>query len=282
MLYQEYRVVLCSDLHCTHVSPMYDLDYRDRMRLWVETIKREHAEYPIDLLLILGDISLDYWSVRDLGTFLAEGHSSSCEFVRDYLSEVPTEIPVLMIPGNHEPYSAENWKKYTGFDRSGHFALGKNLFILLDNYAGNLDPKTQEDGVYSVTRVEEIERLMAQYPEHDVYLCAHYFDVDNETESFRALLREHNRIKCLFAGHTHVSSVIKLGAEWGNKAICQTGHYSNSADRTNSLADFWGFRELLIKDRGASTKYVTAENHVTLDGRYFDIERREIYGLELK
>ena len=282
MLNQEYRIVLCSDLHCTHVSPMYDIDYRDRMRLWVETVKREHASHPIDLLLILGDVSLDYWSVRDLGTFLAEGHSSSFEFVRDYLSEVPKEIPTLMIPGNHEPYSAENWKKLTGFDRTGHFALGKNLFILLDNYAGSLDPKTQEDGVYSVSNVEEIKRLMAQYPEHDVYLCAHYFDIDNESDSFRTLLRENDRIKCLFAGHTHVSSVIKLGAEWGNKAICQTGHYSNSADRTNSLADFWGFRELLIRNDGISTKYVIAENHVNLDGRYFDIERREINALVLK
>ncbi len=232
--------------------------------------------------MILGDVSLDYWSVRDLGTFLAEGHSSSYEFVCDYLSAVPAEISVLMIPGNHEPYSAEDWKKLTGFDRTGHFVLGKNLFILLDNYAGNLDPQKQEDGVYSVSNVDEIKILMAQYLEHDVYLCAHYFDIDNESESFRTLLRENDRVKCLFAGHTHVSSVIKLGAKWGNKAICQTGHYSNSADRTNSLADFWGFRELLIKDDGASTKYVIAENHVALDGRHFDIERRAINALELK
>lgn len=263
------RVIISSDIHCTHLQSWYGANYLKRMQHWVDTVKKEHAETPIDLLVINGDISLDYWVSG--GSVINQDRSTSETFVKNYLSQLPKDIPVFIIPGNHEQYSDEDWLKITGNHRQGHLAIGGRLFLFLDTFGGKLDPTTHHDGVYTRADVDYINETMAAYPDHDVYLIAHYFNPTGETPTFKKLVKENDRIKGLFSGHTHKTAIIELGEAWGNKTIAQTGNFAYFKDTAKE--SFWGFRELVISDTDAYSQYIIAESTATIDGVKTSFER---------
>jgi len=171
---------------------------------------------------------------------------------------------VFVMPGNHEQYSDEDWLALTGNHRQGAMTLGGRLFLFLDNFAGDLDPKNNHDGVYTQTDVSYIEEMMAKYPSQDVYLIAHYFDTNAESAAFKKLVAENDRVKALFAGHTHKSAVVEIGSAWGFKPIAQTGNFAYFKD--SAKESFWGFRELVITDENAYSQYIIAESEATVDG----------------
>lgn len=265
----ELRVVLSSDIHYTPLQTWYGTNYKLRIQHWVDTVKKEHAENPIDLLIINGDISLDFWV--NGGSYLNKKLSTATSFVKDYVSQLPDEIAVFILPGNHEQYADEDWLTITGNHRQGHLLLGGRLFIFLDTFGGDLDPDYHHDGTYTGADVAYIEGLMAEHPDADVYLVAHHFDTDKETPAFRALVKNSDRIKGLFSGHTHKSAVIELGATWGNKTIAQTGNFAYFKD--SAKESFWGFRELIINDENAYSQYIIAESTAKVDGEKIEFER---------
>ena len=258
----DLRVLISSDIHCTDLLEWYGVDYRTRMQHWINSVLIEHTIQPIDLLIINGDISLDYWI--NGGSVLDKGEGTASIFINEYLPKLPEEISVFILPGNHEQYSDEDWFSLTGNHRQGYMEVGGRLFVFLDNFAGKLDPDHHHDGVYTPTDVAYIQDLMAQYPEHDVYLIAHYFDTNSESIAFQKLVAENDRIKALFAGHTHQSGVITLGEAWGNKTIAQTGNFAYFKD--SAKQSFWGFRELVITEEDAYSQYIIAESEATVDG----------------
>ena len=259
---KDLRVLLSSDIHCTDLLEWYGVGFRTRMQHWVDTVLAEHAAQPIDLLVINGDISLDYWI--NGGSVISKGQGTAGIFVKEYLSQLPDEIAVFILPGNHEQYSDEDWLALTGNHRQGYMEVGGRLFIFLDNFAGNLDPKEHHDGVYTKADVSYITSLMEEYPLHDVYLVAHYFDTAAESSEFKKLVKENDRIKALFAGHTHQSAVIETGSSWGNKPIAQTGNFAYFKD--SAKQSFWGYRELVITEENAYSQYIIAESEATVDG----------------
>ena len=259
---KELRVLISSDVHCTDLQTWYGVNYRTRMQHWVDSVLKEHKENPFDLVVINGDISLDYWI--NGGRVIDRGSGTSKVFIDQYLSQLPDDLPVFVIPGNHEQYSDEDWFALTGNHRQGYMTLGGRLFIFLDNFAGNLDPTTHHDGVYTRANVNYIKELMDAHPDSDVYLIAHYFNTDAETPMFRKLIKENDRIKGLFAGHTHKSAVVELDATWGNKTIAQTGNFAYFKDTAKE--SFWGFRELVITDTDAYSQYVIVDSTATVDG----------------
>ena len=266
---KELRVLISSDIHCTTLQTWYGTSYRKRMQHWVDTVLKEHQEKPFDLVVINGDISLDYWI--NGGSVISRDLSTSKIFIDDYLSQLPEELPVFVIPGNHEQYSDEDWFEITGNHRKGYLEVGGTLFVFLDNFSGNLDPTVHHDGVYTRTDVAFIEEAMAAHPDSDVYLIAHHFNTDSEGVAFRKLLKENDRIKGLFAGHTHKTAIIELGAAWGNKTIAQTGNFAYFKD--SAKESFWGFRELVITDTDAYSQYIIAESEAIVDGVKTKFER---------
>lgn len=265
------RVVLSSDIHCTNLQQWYSTDYRARMQLWVNAVLKEHEETPIDLLIINGDISLDYWISGGSVVTYGKDKATAKLFINKYLSQLPEEIPVFILPGNHEQYSNEDWLALTGNNRQGYMYVGNTLFVCLDTFGGELDPDYNHDGVYTGVDVDYVKGLMETYPECDVYLVAHYFDTDKESAAFRKLLKDNDRIKGLFAGHTHKTAVIELGAAYGNKTIAQTGNFAYFKD--SAKESFWGFRELVITDTDAYSQYIIAESKATVDGEKMTFER---------
>jgi hypothetical protein len=271
----DFRVVITSDVHCTHLVEWYGVPYQQRMQHWVDALTEEHEKTPIDLLIIAGDVSLDHWVFGEGGSWLSEGYSSSDEFYVDYVYQLPHDIPVIMMPGNHEQYSGEQWEEIAENERQEYYVLGNNLFLMLDTFRGELDPDYHHDGVYVGVYMKYIHEILKEHGDKDIWLISHYFDMEKESEAFKKFLRENPNVMGLFQGHTHECSIIDLGAEYNYLNIAQTGHFSYT-NEPNKVANFWGFRDLIITEDGARSEYVVVESEAVIDGKTIHIERQTV------
>lgn len=245
------RVLLTSDIHCTFVNKWYGLSNEERMQHWVDSVLAEHEKDPFDLIIFPGDLSLDFWDGN--GTYEKYKKSTTQQFIQTYVSKLPADIPKLYIPGNHEAFTNEKWKEITGFDRQFSYLLDNNLFICLDTFGpGN---QTQ----YTPVDVNFVKSEMEKYPDAHVYLVAHAFYENKESEEFKKLLKD-NRIVGLFQGHTHISDLIVLSDKCANKILAQSGHFSFSEAR-DALQDFWGFRDIVITDEYAISSYYQVKSY---------------------
>ena len=263
-----HRFLFASDIHLCHID-WYGVPTEERMERFVRHVREEYEKDPFEALFLLGDYSLDHWKWNIKGSWLTEGKSNTRRFAEQYVSRLKElGIPVVMIAGNHEQYGEALWTEMTGHHRRDHLPAGSLLFIFCDTFGADLDPTEHSDGTYCGADVDFIRGLMAQYPQKKVVLCAHHFAPERESEAFRTLVREDERILCLFGGHVHRSSVVELGEDWGGKVLLYTGNYSyNSGKEADAESSLWGFRDLIFDGNGFSSRYITPENDVVLDGR---------------
>lgn len=257
----DYRILLTSDIHCTDLEEWYGVSDEVRIQHWVDEILAEHERHPFDLILINGDISLDYHAEK---TPFDKGYSTSLVFVKMYLSQLPKDVPVLVTAGNHEQFPHETWEKITGCKRQCHAVLGNNTFIMLDNYCAALSKQYDSTDAYVPADMAYITSLMAQYPKNNVWLLSHYFDMEEESEAFRRLVKEDDRVKGLFMGHTHEHQLIPLGEAYGGKVIAQTGNFSYTMSGAAN-GGFWGFRDLIIDGNRAESRYIMVDSDCVLD-----------------
>lgn len=252
------RILLISDVHNCH-KDWYGVTNAERMERFIKHLHEEHARAPYEMILFLGDYSLDFWEWDELGCYVDHQESRTREFVEKYLSRLPA--PWYMVAGNHEQYGEEKWREITGCSRQSAVTVGDWLFILLDSFGANLDPGFHSDGTFTPIDVPFVRAQMEKYPDHRVVLCSHHFDWDRETADGRTLLQD-ERIVCLFSGHVHRSRIVDCGC----KKLCWTGNYSYSGER-NPLDCPWGFREAVLTGASLVTRYITPENEIELDGK---------------
>lgn len=257
----KYRVLLTSDIHCTDLEDWYGIRDEVRMQRWLEDVLAEHARHPFDLILIPGDISLDYHAEK---TPFEKGYSTAYLFMKMYASRLPAGVPVLTGAGNHEQFPDAVWQKITGNPRQCHGVVGNHTFIMLDGFREALKTTYDSSDVYSPMDVAYIRELLGRYPENHVWLISHYFDLERESDAFRKLVAEEPRIKGLFMGHTHEHQLIPMGPEWGDKIIAQTGNYSYTMSGAAN-GGFWGFRDLVIEDDKAVSSYIMTGSDVILE-----------------
>lgn len=257
----KYRVLLTSDIHCTDLEDWYGIPNEERMERWLADVLAEHARQPFDLILVNGDISLDYHAER---TPFDKGYSTGYVFMKMYASRLPAGVPVLATAGNHEQFPDAVWQKITGNPRQCYGVLGNHTFIMLDSFREDLKTTYDSSDKYSPADVGYIKALMEQYPDHHVWLISHYFDMGRESEEFKTLVAEDDRIKGLFMGHTHEHQLIPLGAAYKDKLIAQTGNYSYTMSGAAN-GGFWGFRDLVIDDTKAVSSYIMVDSDVILD-----------------
>ena len=279
------RVLLTSDIHyCT--SAYYGVAGKDRLQLWVDSVNAEHKREPLDFIIVVGDMSLDhfYSNGNIAGSYMGTNKVSYTEkFIKEYVSQLPSDVPKFFVPGNHEQYSNAQWKSITGNDRQGSYRLEGNLFIMLDNYNSHLEPYATENSVYTPSDMEFIQSEMAKYPDDKVWLVSHYFQAGSESEAFKQLVKENDRIMGLFGGHDHMGDV-KSTTAWGTKPYSMCGTFALSGTVTAehsagqpqkfgyeaktltdaqqesldlTLANFWGFRELKITPETAESNYIS-------------------------
>lgn len=257
----ETRILLASDLHDCHID-WYGVPTQQRLHRLMEQLRDSCAQNPAAYALLLGDYSLDFWQWDIGGSWLREGVSNTAHFKQHYAALLP--CPYAMIPGNHEQYAEADFRRFTGFKRQSTVAVGGAVFLLLDTYAGDLNPSEHSDGTYTPVDVDAVRAELDRYPGKPCFLCAHAFDLEREGAAFQELVRD-ERIVALFQGHTHLSACIPLGPAYGNKVIVQTGHYSYSGEKDPRRC-FWGWRELRLRPGHAESWYYTPENEAVLDG----------------
>ena len=259
------RFLIASDIHWCHID-WYGVKNDDRMQLFVKHVKEEYEKDPFEALLLLGDYSLDHWKWNVQGCWLKEGRSNTrlfCDRVLAPLKELG--VPMAVIAGNHEQYGRRLWQAITGgFKRQDVLVTDDVLFILPDTFGADLDPTEHSDGTYCGTDVKFVRAQMEKYPDKKVVLCAHHFEPGRESEAFKKLVREDDRILCLFGGHVHRSLVVELGEEWGNKALLYTGNYSYNGGKQPPTESMWGFRDLILTDGELHSRYITPANTIVV------------------
>ncbi len=260
------RLVLMSDLHDCHID-WYGVPTAERMERLVRQYRAYAAACPVDHIMMLGDYSLDFWQWDVKGSWLREGVSNTRHFVRTYADRLGT--PYTMIPGNHEQYGEALFYEMTGCHRRASLSVGGAAFILADSFGRDLDPREHSDGTYAPMDVAWIRAEMDRYPGQRVFLCAHFFDLERESEAFARLVREEDRIVGLFQGHTHRCDVVPLGPAYGDKPLVQTGQFSYSHATGHPGNGFWGWRELILTPTGAVTHYYTPANDCVIDGAVY-------------
>jgi len=256
----EKRILLISDVHNCHID-WYGVSNDERMERFVKHLQEEYERAPYEMILFLGDYSLDFWQWNIKGCYINEGRSYTREFVEKHCSRLPA--PYKMIAGNHEQYGPEKWREITGCERQDAWATDGWLFILLDGFGANLDPAEHSDGTFTPIDVEFVRRKMEEYPDHKVVLCSHHFDMERETEEGLALVRD-ERIVCLASGHVHLSDILTLPSEAGEKKLLRTGQYSYGP-KVNPLNSMWGYREVILTDDALTSRYITPANSVVFD-----------------
>ena len=277
----EYRVLFTSDMHYTTLSNYYKVDRDTRLQFWVDGILEEHSRRPFDLIIILGDMSLDYWGWNGGGSYQREPSVSDTKiFMEKYVSQLPQDVPVLVLPGNHELYTNEKWNELVGNDRNESFVLGDNLFVIPDSYAGAVDPEYEgggkNDGPYAPVDMDFVQGEIDKHPEcKNIFLVSHHFDMELESEEFKTLLKTEDRIVGLFSGHTHQYKVKSLGYGYNNLSIYQTGSFADSV--SSDVESFsWGFRDLIINEKGMSTSYIRPYCEYFADGVKYIAPRKYI------
>ena len=257
----KYRILITSDIHCTDLEAWYGVSDHDRMEHWLNSVLLEHKKEPFDLILIPGDISLDYHMEK---TPFDKGYSTAWQFMRMYASRLPAGVPVLVGAGNHEQFPPETWQKITGNPRQCHAVVGNHTFVMLDGFREALGSTYDSSDVYSPMDTGYIRLLLDRYPDNHMWLVSHWFEAGAESEEFRCLVAEEPRIRGLFMGHSHEHQLIPLGPEWGGKVIAQTGNFSYTMSGAHT-GGFWGFRDLVISEKKAVSRYIMVDSDVVLE-----------------
>lgn len=253
------RVLLVSDLHYCQ-RDWYDVPSAERMEHLLAALAAEHRRDPCEMILFLGDYSLDHWQWQEKGTWIEKGKSYTKEFVEEYCGRLPA--PHYMIAGNHEQYGNALWREITGFDRQFSVPMGNFVFILLDTYAGDLDPTEHSDGTYTAIDADYLRAEMAKYPDRKFILCSHFFDLANESGEVKELVRD-PRVLCFFCGHTHGSNVKTLPADLGGKKVFFTGNYTGLRTPLDCM---WGFRDLVLEEGKLTSSYIIPEKVLFFKG----------------
>ena len=307
----ELRVLLTSDIHYCSAT-YYGVSGKDRAQLWVDSVNAEHKKEPLDLIIIAGDVSLDHFYNKGTaaGSYMGSNKVSYTEkFVKEYVSQLPKGVPYIILPGNHEQYNNSQWKTYTGNDRQCSYRIEGNLFIMPDTYNSFLEPNATENSVYTPVDVDFVLSEMEKYPDDKVWIVAHYLDASAESETFKRLVRENDRIMGLFGGHDHMGDV-KDTTAWGDKLYSACGTYARSGTLTAehlagepqrfgyeaktltaaqqesldlTLNNFWGFRELKITPESAESNYISVATGSTAPyfyGRKITMSRTLKYGAD--
>ena len=243
------RVLLVTDIHYC-AKTWHGADRDTRAEALVAALKRQMEETPYDMILCLGDYSLDFWAWEEGGSYVNTPHVSfTKQFVDRYVPRFPAKA--YLIPGNHEQYGCEAWRQITGFSRQFAVCCGDTVFAMCDTFGGDLDPAVHSDGTYTGIDTAFLRQVLEKHPDRQVILCMHDLIPEKESEEARALIRSNPRIRCAFAGHVHISETILLDDSWRNLPLIHCGDFSYhlGSPRLN-----WGF-QLLDLNQGLTTWY---------------------------
>ncbi len=268
-----HRVILVSDMHYTTDESPAELKQKypesnasdasggtfgysqgEKIQAILDDIDAFAETYPVDAVMVLGDLSLDDYGYRNLPVSYLK------EFKKDFLDKL--DFPWHAIAGNHDSYPNEEWKAIIGTDRQYSVKIGDAAFIMLDTFEDEL--ATGASGSkYCGVDVEWLEKEIEKYPTETIFLCSHYYQPKEADYKFTKLLRNNPRIVCMFHGHTHKNTVV--APEVMNfKYLANIGGYAYDGDDSSGAWDFsqfhddwaWGYQVLEWNDTEARIYHV--------------------------
>ena len=257
------RYLLVSDLHYvgdgTGGRNSGDTDRRtyrgatnaQRMQLLCDSIEQEHKLRGLDGILVLGDLSTDDWYSGVNSSWLTDYYCYNV--YRDYLKPLADRlgIDIRVIAGNHDSYyngsagdsaAKLTWNGFFGYDRQYTYVDGDNVFIMIDNFGGNVDADDAEGaGNGSEWRETDTAWLKTQLDlyasKKNIFLCSHEFG--ECSDAMKNLLANYTNVVALFEGHTHHFSGSSLFGKTGlpllNTGNFAYGVYDSGSGRSNDF-----------------------------------------------
>ena len=211
----------------------------EKLEKLMSDIHKEHEKEPIDMILILGDLSVDDYDFRKLPD----------NYCRKFKEEVMDKLPcpVYALPGNHDSHSDEVWQEIFGYPREYSVKFGNNVFLMLDTF-NNLPAKGGAGSKYSGINWEFLKNELSKYNgDENVFICAHYIKPDEPEYT------EIKNLRALFRGHTHGNGIFDF---YGLPLFDIGGYGYNGVRRENGKYTFniffkvcaWGYNMLEIEE----------------------------------
>ena len=285
----DHRVIFVSDMHYTldetkteaetlypdatvsdAAGPTYGHSQGDKVQAIVDDINAFSERETVDAVFVLGDLTLDDYGFRNLPT--------------NYLRKIKTDLidkldfPCYTTAGNHDSYPNDDWKAVMGTDRQYSIKVGDAVFIMLDTFSDEIATSASGspyDSVDTDFLAEELEK----YPTETIYLCSHYYKPSAADYKFTKLLRENDRIVCMFRGHTH-NNVVLAPEETAYKFLVDIGGYAYDGDDSSGAWDFtafddnwaWGYQVLEWNDTEARIYHVKTPRYYEASNGNFDFK----------
>lgn len=261
-----FRILLISDIHYTAFN-FYSIPAQNRLEMLLNDILAENNKRKIDGILILGDLSTDNYGWEE-----ASSTVDGSNYVKRLFKEWAFKLncPIYTLPGNHDSWNNDVWKSITGYNREYSIEFDDKAFIMLDTF--NNPALTGAGGTYKGVNTTFLSNELKKFKDKKIFLCAHFFDKDNESETFKNIVKNNDNIIALFCGHTHTYRSYNLGAEYGNKMLYMTGNYSVSLNRSATIYNpdtTWGFRNLELTSSGIETSVIRPTHTFKFDGNTY-------------
>ena len=284
-----HRVIIMSDLHYSYeetsaelqaaypestpsrvTGKVFGFSQAEKLKMTIEDIDDFNEREPIEAVFVLGDITTDDYGFRDYPENYVE------KFKNDFVDKL--SYPCHVIPGNHDSYPNDEWKKAMGTDRQYSVKVGDAVFIMLDTFEAK--PATSTSGSkYVGIDVDFLKEEIAKYPTEKIFLCTHYYEPNDESPNYELskLMKENDRIVCLFRGHTHKNSAL-MSTELGDRFVFDDGGYAFNDDSSDGTWDFtsfdndwaWGYQVLEWNDTEVHTYHVKTPRQYTASNGTFN------------
>ena len=282
-----HRVILVSDMHYTTeetpkelkaVSPDYNTSdaagdafgytQRGKIDCIVNDVNAFMENATVDAVLVLGDLSIDDYGFRTLPANYIQKFKEDC---MDQLS-----CPSYAIPGNHDSYPNELWREVFSYDRQYSIKIGDAVFIMLDTFEAA--PASGASGSdYCGIDADFLEQELEKYPTEQIFLCTHYVNHTKYDYRLNRILKDNDRIVCLFHGHTHKNDVL-LPDGLAKRFLINIGGYGYQGEKIDNKWVFnqfdkawaWGYTVLEWNETKAHVYHVKPARHYVGGNGEFD------------
>ena len=307
------RILFLTDIHY-HVHQadndeasvnQYGYTGNERMQIMVDAVLAEHRKKPLDMVLILGDLGGNNYTIRPyMENGVMSDAAADAYFGSDgdaiyavrhrYLASIEAAgIPVYCLPGNHDAYSNALWERLFGYARDSVIELPDvdTAILMLDLYG--LEPTNayftanrETLSVRSARTEEEKARLSAIMEKAKNYsrviACAHYANFDPDTRE--ALASCENLAYC-FVGDGHDITKVE-SKDFPLLPIYMLGKFGYSIREDMKVHNGKGTKYVYVNESGDTPVYLKAlavdtRSHDCRDYRFRPATEAELAAIDI-
>lgn len=230
-------------------SQYYHITHEERMNRMIDWIVEEHSKSPLDFVVHTGDITYEnlYTDGTDVD-FLKK-------FYKEYVPQIP--CPFYSLPGNHDGHTSAESLAAVGVPRQYTVEFGDIVLVMLDTFT--LPTNNSSGGDYVGGDAAYLQSVLDLDAEHQkkYIIFGHYFNYSKDTQDFKNLIENDDRILYLVRGHTHAYSV----SGYGNKTLVTGGNiafWMNSGTKTMTYdaGHAWGYVIHELTEDGIAVQHI--------------------------